>query len=491
MQSVIILEKKPEATVSSEFLGKILPAYPHGMGMSVVTASGLHKQSASIAGMKPEEVLTAINQVQEQPQFKSAAMCIAFMNNSTLLEDDIQPYTLIASGGNPSLVVYIDGDFSQYAKKDSAHPPEYHYVFGEDGILPYVTHLYSMTDESKPEIERIKKLMAALEQNPAKKTFLPAGAKRAVVTLHSVSNQIYTFRQVDADSRFEGNWGWASKAHGQPDTKVAGEMKPPTLSSKLLGGLGIGTKQAEPAKAETVLKMPTTKAKEESPPWNEGDMVWVFIPPPNYSNKQLKALYHSVVGFLPKLWKQRVPVPVADTVAEQHKGKHYWGGFKQVPLKERPTMPEASDERVPGSVPTPSKKDVEPHHVPQPSSDPSPAAQPASPLEKNHEKEFVSVLIAATDKDGNKVNDPNKSEDIEMDVKWPSFTARTGYDLTVTRHWKMTARVATAKEHPELMATLHRDLWMRIEALEKQLLTKQSETHGVGLKMPVAKTKTA
>lgn len=448
-----------------EFLKKVLPAYPHAMGVSVIDKDGNLLVSRKKGLGESDVTVDAMTKLRSI--FMSSAVVFNFQNDSTILEEDIMPYVMInGSKGNPLLVMYIEGnDFKQFEHKSSARPGEFFYAHGDDGPIAAVKQLYDMTDDKMPEKDRVAKVMAAMDTPRMKTIFIKAGMGRTCVTLHAISGQIYTFKEKLDDSfiQFENGVGWATKSHGWSPGQPAEPAKDKGILGSLMEGLGIGGKSVEtrteaPAKP-ALPPMPVRTKTDTAVPISAvaSETVWVFTPSANMHGKSLKETYRKVFGGLPTKWKQRIPVPVTEAMVVSH--PFMKSTFSQV---NKDKAPKLSDIEIVEVDRKNFNKDVEPAQLP--AATPEPAA-PADPTPDSEEKKWVDLVIASVDKEGDKVVDPKLTEDQER--KWPSWVKRTGHDIAVIHDMNMAARVALAKKYPELAAVALRDQAIEIKQLKE------------------------
>ena len=226
-------------------------------------------------------------------------------------EDDLQPFTILEDDEKrPLLVAFLEGDFSGFYQKESAHSNEFFVV--NKVLREEVMNLWQDCEQD------IDKLVTALKEprtfRAMKKMFTGRGA---IVLLVANGETIIYSENKDAGSF---PWGWTTNKldYSEEEPEKKEEETKPTAGVNLRAMLE-AQKKGGKAKAETKTSVPETKTdtkvpdgtgkeKKEEPVNNKGEQI--FFPPPDVQGKALRKWYgRNMQGGKPSNWESRPGIP--------------------------------------------------------------------------------------------------------------------------------------------------------------------------------------
>ncbi len=242
MQGVIIIKSSGES-LPKDFLARALEKYTTCFGVCAVHAEApclfvgrmrqenmklddLHK---IIEGQKDRDLLIYLGQVGEGEQ---------------VFADDFQPFTLLEDAdGAAILVAALDGDFTEFAKADSAHSAESFCV--QEDLLERARQIYKYHDgDLKATIDEL------ISKRHSREIRNLMVGNRGSVVLFSANGDIPAFTAIDDPTAREYPWGWVSN-HLDYEVKSEPKADPlQKLAQELSGGTNVPDQKTIPPTVE-------------------------------------------------------------------------------------------------------------------------------------------------------------------------------------------------------------------------------------------------
>lgn len=237
-----------------------------------------------------------------QKDYKEETIVAIFGRSSgTLLEEDLQPYTILENeDSSPALVAFLEGDFSSYAQTDGTYSPEYFAV--QKFLMPRIQQIARLVDGD------VDKLMTELLTPNFRDDMEKMWGTRGTLTLYSDSDKLISVHNNPLRKSFK--WGWASNHFGIGEVAPVAATLPAAVVAKgknLARSLSASGPVAEvqpPGKVVGQLAPPpvpdTAIPKEE-----------IWYPPASVHGKSLKNLYRNKhkqfygTNELPDNWETR------------------------------------------------------------------------------------------------------------------------------------------------------------------------------------------
>lgn len=197
MHRNIFLYSPAGQTIPQAVIDAVTKEYNSCVGGATVN-DGVVEDYAVTDGVDLENFKTTVEQMKDD-----AVLFALGKYEKGFSQEDAQPFTLIKNKeGNPILVAFLDGDFSNHVKSPQNHSDAY--VCCQSFLLPLVNELYSDVGED-PD-----KLLGELKTKMFEKTMrgLGIGDKNVILLLHG-SGELLDFCGP-AHQKFPFEGGWAS-----------------------------------------------------------------------------------------------------------------------------------------------------------------------------------------------------------------------------------------------------------------------------------------
>ena len=342
----VIVVKNHGLLVPAKAVETLLSVKSNTFGVSVVTKD--EKGFLNLTAIQDGNPADAKTLGEIQQEYKDAP--VIFMTdtlNKGYLQEDLQPFQLISNKDDePELVVFMAGEYNDFAKKDSTHTGAF--FAAHEYLRPKMLKLYDLHGAD------ISKVMLDMDDPSFKMEMERLGTTDTSVVFMASSGKIKAFSRNENKRSFD--WGWMSNHLGYVEvakkeevkTKVE-EPKKLSLLDKLKGKKAPDEPKAEePApKVEEPVKEPEKVAEPKKADVPNPDDQFENIPvPQSFTNKQLRGWFHSTLGMVPPNYKKLKTVAV--------KKKSSVKSFAE--LKSTTANPPVKQEDKPTTV-TPVKED--------------------------------------------------------------------------------------------------------------------------------------
>lgn len=398
--SGVIVVKDKNQIVPRPYLEKVLEKNPTAFGMAFVEKGSILEDIVS-KDISVDLIMGLMD------GFKKEVVVFHFGNyDAGYLTDDLQPWIALRDvKQQPSLVVFLEGNFSSQSKAGSNHVPEFFASY--DKLMPKLQKLYNMADHN------IGKLMANVEG--FKDDLASLWVDRGTILMLASTGQIYSYSVNPLEKKFD--WGWTTNHYG---FGVEEKLSPADLmrarATAKIAGI-VPDKKVEPAPGPIAgIVQDPPKTETSVPAITQPKMVQ--CPITVRGKKNIGEWYRANAGFNPQNYKQRPLVEVkADLVTGGKKGDII-KTFQDLP-KDLPV--------IPGIKETPS--------ITEP-------VGPSTPIPVIPKKEQDNLLtfITTIGADSREILSPKSIQDLEQ--KYPTFAQYCGQeDLGFIRSWPYSAFV--------------------------------------------------
>lgn len=200
-----ILQRKAGLLIPESVIKLLLEKNP-----TFVSSSTVQDGKMDIDGqMTPElgDVMTAQELLKAQDQ-------LLFLGNypDQFPEDSANPFVVLYdNNNNPILLMYTDGDFSNYHEEKSAHSPDF-FAF-QKYFKPRIDKWLKKSGNKLSSV--VEELKDADVQEDIRNSFVG----RAMVVFHSITGDIIPIQNKNADF-LQADWGYASNGYGWKPEKV-------------------------------------------------------------------------------------------------------------------------------------------------------------------------------------------------------------------------------------------------------------------------------
>ncbi len=260
-------------------------------------------------------------------------------SDGLMAEEMVQPYSLVQVEGKEGAtedvcISFLDGEFNQCAKKESALAPAY--FANEEVLTPLVQQLWKQTEgDANLFIDNLDIDDIHTEVTNLLSTSKTASAVFLATTLTpEAQKEQEPFRWTSGDAEKEYPWGWVSDNLGYVPKDDS--VKPVTKGRQLvLKGKPDTSKPEETKPAETKPVVP-----------EPGEGFEYVTPPGDVRGKDLEAWYKQRTpgGILPSKWHERPSIRVKKAAGSKMQAELTKGMRKleQVPQKDSiPVISEA------------------------------------------------------------------------------------------------------------------------------------------------------
>ena len=286
-QSGTIVRRSANTFIPDAYLELVTAANPNGYSAAFVE-DGNVKFVKDTAGATVDDIKETMQAYPDKD--------ITFyfcQSDAALNQDDLPPYVLLQENKNTPLILgFIDGNFPNFAKSESSHPPEF--FFAHEYLVPKFEGMAEMSED-------LNKVTAAMQKPYFKKELLLNCVSRGYVTLVCANGTDLTFAQGDTSAEYK--WGWVSNNHGYalapPEEKKVEKKK---------GGIFGRSTVREPANVppkEEIAEAVKVNVTAVSIIKNfKGWTVKDWAPKPSDSRSNKKDGYKTRIGYLPPGWEQ-------------------------------------------------------------------------------------------------------------------------------------------------------------------------------------------
>lgn len=292
-QSGTIVRRQANTFISEDYLKLVVAANPNGW-----SAAFIEEETVKVASSLEGATIEDVKETMEAYPDKDITFYFACADG-TINQDDLSPYTLLQnSPTDPLVVAFVDGNFPNFTRPESSHPPEFFFV--HEYLKPKFEGMAEMADS-------LNKITEAIKKPYFKKELLLNCVSQGYVTLVCANGAQLTFAQGDLAAEYP--WGWVSNNHGYAN---GAPKKEEPVAEKKKGGLfareasasTVREKYVPPKEAIAEAVKPTTTAGTVIKNWTT--VKWKPKPTDSRSNK--KDAYKSRIGYLPQGWEQCVEV---------------------------------------------------------------------------------------------------------------------------------------------------------------------------------------
>lgn len=454
-QSGVIIKRNATLAIPAEYSQLALKENPTAWGAAIVTPDGLLTSSAS----SPMDLEVLADTLKD---FDNRDIYLYLCNSESAINmDDVSPYWILEKDDAPLLVGFFDGSFPGFAKSESSHPSEYHFV--NDFVIPKIQGMFEMCDGD------LLKVLAQIEKPLFKKELMVHANPRGFVTLVAANGKALTFGTGEGSNEYK--WGWVSKNYNYA---VSVPVHPKEQAE--------AKKSLFPQKS-TVREKHVPSGTPVSPETTAGaSVVQNFTirkegPRSTDSRKDRKLFYQRRIGYCPVGWENNIQIEVwVDPKTNQtvflSEIKKLGIDAVGVPKLNNPVRAEA--------------KDTEPNNVSGNTRPNGPGVTDTvlpimSPKTREYAKDILSnddvkKLIA---ENGNPISDPKDAKGNE--IKIAGFGEQLGHKEGLSDFARLPFSYfdKISKEKPELLANLcwaFKNMAFALKASKAEKLTAE-ETH--------------
>lgn len=294
--------KKAGHLINDGYLEKVIKSHRHSFGIAVANEDKIlvvRQTSAASVDM--------IKQMQEE--FKDSSALICFGDVAHILEEDIQPISILKGpDGSDLCVVCLDGDFDRHRKSNESHTAEYLVAKGS-----VEKRIKRMLQDSKGFDDVITKL----KDDITLEDFQNMWGTHGSITFLFADGHAHTITGGN-EKKGEYSWGFASDNCGYLEQVGAAEAPSTKQNTSALDKLKnlvmTGSKTTQPAPQNgTVVSNGMTVEKAQTAvqePLPEGTV----LVKPDFSHasldtrKKQKSFYEDRLGYEPQQYKNAPPL---------------------------------------------------------------------------------------------------------------------------------------------------------------------------------------
>jgi hypothetical protein len=242
--------------IPANYLSKLAAEYNSGLSFAKSSLSGKSVVIRRfVSNLTPEQ----IEEIVLSDKLKDDNVVFNFFQSSTALsEEDISPYVILAqplaedsTKVLPSLVAFLNGDFSQF-KKDGEHSAEYNCVYSQ--MIPRIKKFHALYGGD------IGKLMGELKDDLTTSDFgnMMSGENGSIVFVGAGKDNIYPITLANDKINNAGDGYWTSNSLEEQEVIEEVPEVEPEKEDDLLGDLDdeggavIPTEKAPPPKPAEV-----------------------------------------------------------------------------------------------------------------------------------------------------------------------------------------------------------------------------------------------
>jgi hypothetical protein len=209
MTNGVSIVREKGKLIPADYLALLEKDHKAGFSTTIVAPSGVKLWVRKSMGAFPAK---EADEMQKHDGFKDKTIVVHYAHsNSTLLEEDLQPFVLVENEDNtPVLAVLLDGDFSGFADEKSSHTAEALCV--QKAIAPRIEKLIRLTDG---DLDKIMDELADAVTAQDWANFM-LGSRGSILVLCS-NGRIQTITVEGDTSCKKFDWGWVSNTHGYGD----------------------------------------------------------------------------------------------------------------------------------------------------------------------------------------------------------------------------------------------------------------------------------
>jgi hypothetical protein len=411
--SGVIIVKNKGQLIPEPYLEKVIKAFDSCYGLALVEEKEI--LTDTVDKDVPIDVL-----IKTQQDFRKESIVFHFGKYpSGFLKDDVQPFVALKhDNGKPALVLFLEGDFSGFAKTGSLHSPEFFAAY--DTLMPKLQDNFNLTGHD------IDKLMGHLQNAVSfKKEMNNLWLKQGNIVMLASSGEVLSFSDSVSNQRMKYDWGWTTnrldyseatfpaKEESMADRLRAQKTKVPGIKPSVPG-----------------IKPPTILEKQPDEPKTESSVValdankpvMVQCPTTVMGKNNIRAWYNTHAGFCPEGYKNR---PLVASRLAKDAPKKILKDFKELPNhvvtpKDTPAPAETAPAEAPSEV------------------------RPIIPPEE--QKEIVEKFLTTVAPDQRPIIEPKDIQD--MEEKYPTFAEQCGKeDTSFVRNWFLEDFIRLAEEH--------------------------------------------
>lgn len=291
----VIATKFPEQTIPKAYVDKILPTYKTCIGYAVPTEKGTIEVFQSNGTVEDYSGVAEV--MKDNPRITTFYFGL---NDADFHEDDLQPFIILKNDeGQPIMVAFLEGDFSNFHQAESARSDEFFAV--DEHLRDKITELYH--ENGKDMDKLIEKLDGASFRRDLQQVIVSRGH----IVLMTGSGKTIVFNKNNKQG-MEFPWGEVSNCLDYTEEKVpeAGVDKPKLKLKTKAPPFSTPSVPSVEKQKDTETKHIPTEAK--------------FYPPQNRSGKDLKKWYrtHYQGHFCPNDWEKRPGIPESKLAADSH-----------------------------------------------------------------------------------------------------------------------------------------------------------------------------
>lgn len=340
-QGTIVLQKAGQ--VAPEGLIKhLMKLYP-----SIVTIASMSGEKIEMDG----KIQYSYENVKEYQELFSDQDLIMYFGKCPpeYPEETVPPFIMYEKAeGHPSLVLFTDGDFSNYAKAESSHSPDF--FAAQNYFAPKIGKWLEGKDN-------LTNVLSKLKDDDVVENIQNSFLSRGCVLFLSITGEVICIEKNNDKEQMIADWGYVSNAHGwsaeeaKPEPvaepapvaktgrfKLGGAAKPQAVNTEAANDKpapksdDAGKAKETPAKAtkSTVREPAPTpdvgggKQEEEAEP----NVKVVKDVPHNFSKKQKQAWFNQELGKLPLGYKDLKQIEI--TIPQSKLVEHLAMGWKHL-----------------------------------------------------------------------------------------------------------------------------------------------------------------
>ncbi len=224
-QGTIVVQRKGQS-VPDAFIKHVMKLCPTLVSVASVTGDKIEMDG--LAGSH----YTLANVREMCDLFKDHDLVLYFANYpAEFPEETAPPFILYEKmDGHPQLVLFTDGDFSNYAKEGSAHSPDF--FAAQNYFAPKIGKWL----EGKDNLTRV---LSKLKDDDAVENIQNSFLNRGVVLFQSITGEIICIEKNNENHQLQADWGFASNSLGwkeEEQEEIKEEPKPVASKGRFRGG---------------------------------------------------------------------------------------------------------------------------------------------------------------------------------------------------------------------------------------------------------------
>lgn len=447
MPNKVIVVREKDSAIPQPFLEAVFKQSLTHMSLAAFTGNDDEPLVLDQMAFDADNVPPTVEEVlATDKDMKDVVMVYRFANTEGLNETDVQPYTvLVDKEDNPTVLMFLSGDFNSYAEPASTYSEEY--MASNKYIIPKLKKIFANVGQD------LDKFYGELNDPMTKTELTNCITGSGAITLLVQGHTLMTFDKQSGGSQFP--WGWVSDPYGYTETPpkaAAPEPKPVKQAVKSMFGQRKGLSKpiastepvTQPKPATAVPAPPAQPDNKEGPKEPSETEHKLVEPPPGVHGDAKRRWFNDNCLFVPNNWyKAGVKAPY-DPVKAAKNAK------RTEPVRDLKDLKEKIEEK---------------------------ASKPFTPDPNRIKK--VQGFITTLDANGF-TNSVDVKQLQAVEAKHPTFFELTGQqDYTLFDGRSREALIALGKMDLEFLVSLMEDWRSRMLTAEHDVLVNEPAMPGV------------